>query len=126
MPTPEHMTEIVNRYMAAINAGDMQAVMDLYADNAAVEDPAGTEPKTGPDILSFYQNAFSGGAKAELTDSIRLSANTAAFPFRAAIGQADGKVLTVEVIDVFEFNEAGKVEKMTAHFGPANITMSES
>lgn len=124
MPTPEHMTEIVNRYMAAINAGDMHAVMDLFSGNAAVEDPAGTEPKTGTDILSFYQNAFSGGAKVELTDSIRMSAKTAAFPFRADIGQADGKVLTVEVIDVFEFDDAGKVEKMTAHFGPSNITMS--
>lgn len=124
MPTPEHMTEIVNRYMAAINAGDMHAVMDLFSGSAAVEDPAGTKPKTGADILSFYQNAFSGGAKVELTDSIRMSAKTAAFPFRADIGQADGKVLTVEVIDVFEFDDAGKVEKMTAHFGPSNITMS--
>lgn len=125
MPTPEHMTEIVNRYMAAINAGDMHAVMDLYSDNAAVEDPAGTEPKTGADILSFYQNAFSGGAKVELTDNIRISAKTAAFAFRADIGQPDGKLLTVEVIDVFEFDDAGKVEKMTAHFGPSNITMSD-
>lgn len=124
MPTPEHMTEIVHHYMAAINAGDMGAVMEIYADNAAVEDPAGTEPKTGSDILTFYQNAFAGGAKAELTDTIRMSANTAAVPFRAAIGQADGKILTVEVIDIFIFNEAGKVEKMTAHFGPSNITMS--
>ncbi|MEP2101333.1 MAG: nuclear transport factor 2 family protein [Parasphingorhabdus sp.] len=125
MPTPEHMTDVVHRYLAAINAGDMEAVMELFANNAAVEDPAGTEPKTGPAILTFYQNAFSGGAKVELTDSIRISAKTTAFPFRAAIGQADGKVLNVEVIDIFEFNEAGKVEKMTAHFGPANITMSE-
>ncbi len=125
MPTPEHMTEIVNSYLAAINAGDMHAVMDIYADNAAVEDPAGTEPKTGSEILTFYQNAFSGGAKVELTDSIRISTKAAAFPFRAEIGQGDGKVLIVEVIDIFEFDEAGKVEKMTAHFGPANITMSE-
>ncbi len=125
MPTPEHITDIVNRYLTAINAGDMHAVMDLYAGNAAVEDPAGTEPKTGNDILTFYQNAFSGGAKVELTDSIRISAKTAAFPFRAEIGQGDGKVLIVEVIDIFEFDEAGKVEKMTAHFGPSNIIMSE-
>ncbi|MEP3226162.1 MAG: nuclear transport factor 2 family protein [Parasphingorhabdus sp.] len=125
MPTPEHMTEIVHRYLAAINDGDMQTVMDLYAVNAAVEDPAGTEPKTGSEILSFYKNAFSGGASVELTDTIRLSANTAAFPFRAAIGQADGKILTVEVIDIFEFDSAGKVQKMTAHFGPTNITMSD-
>jgi len=53
MPTPEHMTATVHAYLAAINAGDMHAVMDLYADNAAVEDPAGTEPKRGDEILKF-------------------------------------------------------------------------
>ncbi|MEL6875785.1 MAG: nuclear transport factor 2 family protein [Pseudomonadota bacterium] len=122
MPTAEEMTETVNAYLAAINAGDMAAVMELYSDDAAVEDPAGTEPKRGPEILEFYSNAFSGGAKVELTGPVRLSAEAAAFPFRAEITQTDKSVLVVEVIDIFEFNEAGKVHKMTAHFGPANIT----
>ena len=122
MPTAEKMTETVNAYLAAINAGDMPAVMELYSADAAVEDPAGTEPKRGPDILDFYTNAFSGGAKVALTGAIRLSARAAAFPFRAEITQADKSVLIVEVIDIFEFDEAGKVRKMTAHFGPANIT----
>lgn len=122
MPTADEMTETVHAYLAAINAGDMPAVMALYSDDAAVEDPAGTEPKRGPGILEFYTNAFSGGAKVELTGPIRLSARAAAFPFRAEITQADKSVLIVEVIDIFEFNAAGKVQKMTAHFGPANIT----
>lgn len=124
MPTPEHMTETVHAYLAAINAGDMHAVMDLYADHAAVEDPAGTEPKRGDDILKFYQNAFAGGASVKLTDTIRVSARTAAFPFRAVIKKVDGPTLTVDVIDIFEFDEAGKVEKMTAHFGPSNVSTS--
>jgi len=121
--TPEHMTQVVDRYLEAINSGNMNAVMDLYAGDATVEDPAGTVPKQGDEILEFYTNAFSGGAKVELTGSIRISAKAAAFPFRAAIGQADGSVLSVEVIDIFEFDEAGKVRAMTAHFGPSNITM---
>ena len=124
MPTPEHMIETVHAYLAAINAGDMDAVMALYADNAAVEDPAGTEPKRGDEILAFYQNAFAGGADVTLTDTIRVSERTAAFPFRAIIKKIDGPTLTVEVIDIFEFDDAGKVEKMTAHFGPTNLTTS--
>ncbi len=116
------MTETVLAYLAAINAGDMEAVMRLYADDAAVEDPAGTPPKRGDAILEFYRNAFAGGADVVLTDTIRVSERTAAFPFRAVIKKIDGPTLTVEVIDIFEFNEAGKVEKMTAHFGPSNVT----
>jgi len=40
------------------------------------------------------------------------------------IKKIDGPTLTVDVIDIFEFDEAGKVEKMTAHFGPSNVTTS--
>ncbi len=121
MITPEYMQQIVDRYLVAINAGDMSAVMALYADDASVEDPAGTEPKRGDEILQFYTNAFSGGAKVELTGPVRISAKAAAFPFRAEIKQAGGHVLIVEVIDIFEFDPAGKVAKMTAYFGPTNI-----
>ena len=123
MLTPEYMKQTVDQYLAAINAGDMPAVMTLYADNAEVEDPVGTEPKSGDDILQFYTNAFSGGAKVELTGPVRISAKAAAFPFRAEIRQAGGQVLMVEVIDIFEFDPAGKVVKMTAHFGPDNVTV---
>ena len=126
MLTPEYMQQVVEDYLAAINAGDMAAVMALYADDAAVEDPVGTEPKRGDDILQFYTNAFSGGAKVELTGPVRISEKAAAFPFRAEITRTDGPVIIVEVIDIFEFDPAGKIAKMTAHFGPANITVKDS
>jgi len=122
MPTPEHMTETVHRYLAAINAGDMNAVSDLYADDAKVEDPVGTEPKTGENILAFYQKAFAGGAKVELTGPPRVSARAAAFPFHAEVSYDDGSTMHIDVIDIFEFADDGKVVKMTAHFGPSNVT----
>ena len=126
MLTPEYMQQVVEDYLAAINAGDMAAVTALYADDAAVEDPVGTEPKRGDDILQFYTNAFSGGAKVELTGPVRISEKAAAFPFRAEITRTDGPVIIVEVIDIFEFDPAGKIAKMTAHFGPANITVKDA
>ncbi|PHR12469.1 MAG: steroid delta-isomerase [Sphingopyxis sp.] len=125
MLTPEHMQQTVDRYLAAINAGDMAAVMELYADNAVIEDPVGTEPKSGDDILKFYTKAFAGGAKVELTGPVRISAKAAAFPFRGEITRVDGPTIIVEVIDIFEFDEAGKVAKMTAHLGPTNITVKD-
>lgn len=123
MITPEHIQQIVDRYLAAINTGDMAAVMALYANDASVEDPVGTEPKRGEAILQFYTNAFSGGANAELTGPVRISAKTAAFPFHAEINGAAGQVTIIDVIDIFEFDPDGKITKMTAHYGPANITV---
>ena len=126
MTTTEHMQQTVDRYLAAINAGDMDAVIALYAEDASVEDPAGTEPKRGADILQFYKNAFAGGAKVKLTGAVRLSAKAAAFPFRAEITRTEGPTIIVEVIDVFEFDDAGKIARMTAYFGPANISVKEA
>ena len=126
MLTPEYMQQIVDRYLAAINAGDMEAVMELYADDASVEDPAGTEPKRGDEILQFYNNAFAGGAKVELTGPVRISEKAAAFPFRAEITRTDGPVIIVDVIDIFEFDSAGKVARMIAYFGPANMTVKNA
>ncbi|MEP3725230.1 MAG: nuclear transport factor 2 family protein [Parasphingorhabdus sp.] len=126
MLTPEHMQQTVDQYLSAINAGDMPAVMALYADDASVEDPAGTEPKRGNAILQFYRNAFSGGAKVELTGPVRISAKAAAFPFRAEIAGPEGQLTVVEVIDIFEFDPDGKVAKMTAHFGPTNLTVQNA
>lgn len=123
MLTPEHMQQVVDQYLDAINAGDMSAVMAIYAGDARVEDPVGTQPKRGDEILQFYTNAFSGGAKVELTGPVRISVKAAAFPFRAEINQSEGQVLIVDVIDIFEFDDTGKVSKMSAHFGPANVTV---
>ena len=125
MLTPEHMQQTVERYLAGINDGDMEAVVALFADDALVEDPVGTEPKSGDGILQFYTKAFAGGAKVELTGPVRISAKAAAFPFRGEITRVDGPTIIVEVIDIFEFDEAGKVAKMTAHLGPTNITVKD-
>lgn len=122
MPTADHMTAIVNRYLEAINGGDMQAVIDLYSKDAKVEDPAGTVPKSGDEILEFYTNAFAGGAKVTLSGPVRLTERAAAFPFQAEITSIDGPTIALDVIDVFEFDDAGKIDKMTAYFGPANMT----
>ena len=126
MLTPEHIRHTLDQYMAAINAGDVSAVMALYADDAAVEDPAGTEPKRGDEIVQLYTNALSGGAKVELTGPVRISAKAAAFPLRVEINGADGQVTTIEDILILEFNPAGKVAKMTAHWGPADMTVKSA
>ena len=47
MNTPEHMTAVVQRYVAALNAGDLDGIVALFADDATVEDPVGSEPRCG-------------------------------------------------------------------------------
>ena len=60
------------------------------------------------------------GLSAALSGAPRLAGNEVAFPFPATAGTV-GEELTINIIDVFKFNEAGKVVSMRAFWGPNNI-----
>lgn len=121
MPTPEAMTAAVHAYIEAFNRGDAQMAADLFADDATIEDPVGTPLKSGKAaILEFYTVSMGTGAKLFLEGPVRVGADCAAFPFQARL-HWDGKDSTVDVIDVFRFNDDGKVIEMKAYFGPTNM-----
>ena len=117
----QHMQATVERYIAGFAAGDSDEIVELFAAQATVEDPVGSEPKRGRDeIAEFYQGAVSTGAQLRLDGPVRSAGNTAAFPFSVSIGGEPPQRL--HVIDTFRFDDDGKVVEMRAVWGPANIT----
>ena len=104
----------VNKYVEAFDKQDMAIIRELYAEDAVVEDPVGTDPHVGIEaVCGFYEGALASGAKLALTGTPRCAGNAVAFPFQV---QMPG--MAIEIIDVFEFNEAGKVISMKAYWGP--------
>ena len=121
MNTPEHMTAVVQRYVAALNAGDLDGIVALFADDATVEDPVGSEPRSGTAaIREFYANSLKLPLAVELTQEVRAVANEAAFAFTVSF-EYQGRKTVVAPIDHFRFNGAGKVVSMRAVFGEKNI-----
>ena len=107
----------VENYMKALNEADMDLIKALYSDDATVEDPYGTEPKTGIEaIVAFYQQGFDAGLKAELTGPVRVAGDSAAFSFNVLFGES-----IIEVIDVFQFNDNDEVKSMKAYWSEANM-----
>jgi steroid Delta-isomerase len=107
---------VVERYVEAFATGDIDIIREIFAADGRVEDPIGTPVHDGFDaICAFYEDALKTGAKLELTGPPRCSGNTVAFPFQAKMPG-----MIVDVIDVFEFDEAGKVVSMKAYWGPEN------
>ena len=91
----------------------MGLIREIYADDAVVEDPVGSEPYIGIDaIVGFYEGAFATGAKIALSGDVRCAGNAAAFPFKVLMEGVD-----ISPIDVFEFNAEGKVQSMKAYWG---------
>ncbi len=116
------MAEAVQKYIKALCDHDMSIMENIFADNATIEDPAGSDPKTGMEALrGFYSYAFNNNIKAELLGSTRCADNTAVFPFFITIDSENGKI-KLEAIDVFKFNEEGKIQSMKAYWGAENIT----
>lgn len=111
-----HKISVVNKYMEAVTTGSMDLIKEIYADNATVEDPVGTPRHEGIDaVCGFYQQVLGMNVKLELMGDVRCAGNAAAFPFSATIGDT-----RIEVIDIFEFNDEGKVTSMKAYWGPEN------
>lgn len=118
MPSQETMKAAMQAYIDAFNSGNPTAILALYAPEATVEDPVGSPVKRGgAEIGAFYTHSIATGAKLSLDAPIRGShGNSAAMAFSAKIGP-----VTVRVIDIMTFDEAGKFTSMKAYFGPGDI-----
>ena len=112
---------VCETYTRSLEASDLETLLDLFADDASIEDPVGTPLREGKEALrAFYAEACQGVAKAELTGSPRLAGNEVAFPFTVTAGTPEQEI-TINIIDVFRFNDAGKVATMRAFWGPDNM-----
>jgi steroid delta-isomerase len=122
-PSPDAMLAAVHAYIRALNKGDLEAIVALYADDAEVEDPVGSQPKRGPaEIRDFYASSLRLSLQVELEGAVRAVAGEAAFAFSVSF-EHKGQRTTIRPIDLFRFNAAGRIVQMRAFFGPANVSV---
>lgn len=117
-----HMIDAVHAYVRALNESDVDAIVALYAEDASVEDPVGSSPKVGQAaIREFYARSVAMKLTVTLEGEVRVAGNTCAFPFKVSLIY-NGRPTVIRPIDLFEFDEAGKITSMRAYFGPSNIS----
>ena len=109
-------------YVRCLTESDLEGLLDLFADDAAIEDPVGTDWREGKEVLrTFYAEACQGVEKAELTGNPRVAGNEVAFPFNVTAG-APGQQVVINIIDIFKFNDDGKIATMRAFWGGDNVS----
>ncbi|WP_322049464.1 nuclear transport factor 2 family protein [Paraburkholderia sp. J67] len=113
------MKATLQEYIEAFNAGDASRVIALFASAATIEDPVGTPIKRGSEeIAAFYGHATTLGARLELQAPPRGShANSATITFKVHIAGPNGPA-HIDVTDVMEFDQHGKITSMRAYWGP--------
>jgi steroid delta-isomerase len=114
MATAEDIRSVVERYLAGVSAGDADAIAALYAEDAIVEDPAGSDAHVGrAAIHAFYASVSAPGIETKLVGGVNVvDEHTAAFHFAVVI---DGNTV-VEPIDIMTFDDEARITSMRAYW----------
>lgn len=126
MPTADEMRAVLTRYLQAVAAHDVDAVIALFAPDISVEDPVGGAPGThvvGRDAVeTFFRRGFARSSPTPtLQGPIRTTCGSeAAMAFRLGLELA-GQACEVDVIDVVEFNTEGLIVRLRAFWNPQEI-----
>ncbi len=117
----QHIAASLQAYVDAVSGDDVDKILELFADDAVVEDPVGTDAYVGKDALrAFYQGAVDAVELMELEGSVRVRDKWGAASMRANVKGVD---MFTETLDVMEFNDDGLITKMTAYWGDSNIVV---
>ena len=113
----------VEGYCAAFTAGDRDAYVGLFAEDAWIEDPVGSPRRDGHEAIGAFFDESSGLADSvELrqTGPVRVAAGECAFPMQAR-PNIGGATFVVDIIDVMTFDDGGKITTMRAFWDPAEM-----
>jgi steroid delta-isomerase len=115
MASRKDIVSACDRYLEAVSGGDVDAVMDLYADEPTVEDPIGSPLKVGRDaVRAFYAGTTGVSMKLSRIGVVCVAGDRAAFQFRIDVDLGDS-TLSLASTDVMTFDDAGKVTAMIAY-----------
>jgi len=119
MPSPEQIADTVNRYISLVAKGSADDLVELFADDATVEDPVGGEVHIGRQAIhGFYSAVHNVERECELV-TLRVAGNEAAFHFKLIVSAGDTRMV-IEPIDVMVFDGDGKIAAMKAYWSPEN------
>ena len=124
MPSAQDVQKAYEQYAAAWSRLDIDAVLSLFATDSVVHDPVDGPALEGVDAIRAY---FSRGVDfvraVRLVGTVRVSRDghhaAACIEIEEDLGTRGIKVL--EAIDVWSFDDDGRIATMNAYFGPTNL-----
>lgn len=121
--TANVIARTIQEYFAALRAMDEKRWVNTFAADAVSNDPVGTPDIEGHEKLAeFFQTVTAAFKEFGLTeDDVFISGGSAAVKWTGRGTSKAGKDVKFEGIDVFEFNEAGKIQRLRAYWNPAEM-----
>ncbi|OBH57195.1 steroid delta-isomerase [Mycobacterium colombiense] len=113
----EAIRSTVNRYIELVAKGSADDLVELYADDATVEDPVGGEVHIGRQAIHGFYSAVNELQRECKLLTLRVGGNEAAFQFRLTVTAGEHRMV-IEPIDVMVFDAEGKIASMKAYWSP--------
>ena len=121
----EKAVEIADKYMQFMSTKNYEGVLTLYAQDATLEDPVGSDILQGKEAISeFYHRLGDTELSCNRTGPVRYANREMVFPFECLMTSDDG-TLKMEIIDHFVLNDDNEIAAMRAFWGPETASMVE-
>jgi steroid delta-isomerase len=108
-----HIRRVYDRYPELVTQGDVDAILELYADDATIEDPIGSELRRGRDAVRAFYEASAGSIVMKRAGPVCVAGREAATPLVALMGEP-GSQRALDIISVMVFGDDGKIRSMRA------------
>ncbi|MFH7028821.1 MAG: nuclear transport factor 2 family protein [Heteroscytonema crispum UTEX LB 1556] len=116
----EVIQKVVADYFAATRSMDIEAWLGTFAEDAVSYEPDSLPLKGHADLSQFFQNIAGAFEKVGLTEeNVFIADNQAAVKWVGRGIGKNGREVIFEGIDVFQMNEAGKIQTIWAYWNPS-------
>jgi steroid Delta-isomerase len=120
MPSQEAITETVKSYLALVAKAATDEIVALYAADATIEDPIGSDLRRGQDAIHEFYAGFQEINKETELAELRVGGSEAAFLWHLTLDAGDTRT-RISPISVMTFDEDAKITSMRAFWSPSDV-----
>ena len=120
MPSQEAIAQTVNRYLELVATGRADDIATLYATDATIEDPIGSDILRGRDAVREFYAAFQDAKKETELAELRVGGGEAAFFWHLTLDGGDART-RISPISFMTFDEDAKITSMRAFWSPSDV-----
>ena len=113
----------VQRYLDTVATGTADEVTALFAPDATVEDPVGSDVKRGHDEIRAFYASFESLTKTTELVTLRACAGQAAFHFSIVVELGGGATSTMAPLEVMTFGDDGTITGMRAFWAETDLVI---
>ena len=106
---------LFEKYTKAVTATDVDTIVSIYAPEAKIQIPVGGPVYDGIDAINTFYRENELAESLEVAGAVCVAGLEVAVPLRAVVVQ-EGRRLELDVIDVAEIDEQGRVLRLRAFF----------